>query len=252
MTIDRESHISMYSQIASLLESAISSGELQPDQKIPTEAELMEIYNVSRMTARLAIQSLHEKGLVVRKQGKGTFVIGSLLSQELGGMDAFYDSFIAKDLEAKLIEMKVMDTPEDIYGILGDQFEKTLYFKRIYLRKDEIYGFSHVYLPVELSKTITWEIAEKNSGYGLLIKYIGLELKLANLSLRAFPSTKEQADLLEIQPSDPILRLSRTTYTPDDKPIEHLRLFLRSDTCEFNITVPGNFSIVNGIRETTT
>jgi GntR family transcriptional regulator len=251
MSIDRESHISMYSQIASLLESAIKAGELAPDQKIPTEAELMETYSVSRMTARLAIQSLHEKGLVVRKQGKGTFVIGSLIRQELGGMEGFYDSFLAKDLEAKLIEMKVMDTPQEVSEILGEAFNKSLFLKRIYLRKDEVYGFSHVYLPVELAKTVTWEVAENHSGYSLLTKHTGYELKNANLAIRAFPSTQEQADVLEVQAGDPILRLSRTTFTPDDKPIEHLKLFLRSDTCEFNITVPGHFSIVNGIRDAT-
>ena len=79
--IDRTSHISMYAQIAAILESAIQLGELQPDQKIPTEAELMETYNVSRMTSRQAIEILHEKGLVVRKQGKGIFVLVQCLNK---------------------------------------------------------------------------------------------------------------------------------------------------------------------------
>ena len=250
MSIDRESPISMYSQIAALLEKAIQSGELKPDQKIPTEAEIMETYQVSRMTARLAINALYEKGLVVRKQGKGTFVADPILHQELGRMEGFYDSFLAKDLKPKLKEMKVMDTPEDIREILGEPFSKTLYLKRSYYKDDQIYGYCHFYMPVDLSKTVTWEMAETNSGYSLLTKHAGYVLKYANLSIRAVAATREHMEDLQISQGDPVLCLSRTSYTQDDKPIEHLKLYLRSDTCEFNIKVPGFFSIMNGIRDT--
>jgi GntR family transcriptional regulator len=249
--IDRISHISMYAQIAAILESAIHSGELQPDQKIPTEAELMEKYNVSRMTARQAIQILHEKGLVVRKQGKGTFVIGPMLRQELGGMEAFYDSFLQKDLKPKLLEMKVTDTPDDVIEILGDRFVQSLYLKRIYYRNDEIYGFSLMYLPVELASSVTWQLAETNAGYSLLTKHAGYSLKNANLTIRALPANKEQAEIFNIRRKEPLLQLSRTSYTTDEQPIEHIKLYLRSDRCEFNITVPGNFLLVDGIRNTT-
>ncbi|SEC01141.1 GntR family transcriptional regulator [Paenibacillus sp. GP183] len=249
--IDRTSHVSMYAQIAAILESAIHSGELQPNQKVPTEAELMETYNVSRMTARQAIEILHEKGLVVRKQGKGTFVTGPMLRQELGGMEAFYDSFLKKELEPKLLEMKVTDTPDDVMEILGDHFAQTLFLKRVYYRNDEIYGFSLMYLPVELASSVTWQLAEKNAGYSLLTKHAGYSLKNANLTIRALPANKEQAEILNIRPKQPLLQLSRTSYTSEEQPIEHIKLHLRSDRCEFNIDVPGNYLLVDGIRNTT-
>jgi GntR family transcriptional regulator len=146
------------------------------------------------------------------------------------------------------MEIKVIYTPEEIYDILG--LNRTLFLKRCYLRKNEIYGFSHMYMLSNLSTSVTWDIAEKNSGYSLLTKYGGYQLKNANLAIRAFPGKKEHVETLKIRPNSPILSLSRTTYTRDDRPIEHLQLFLRADTCEFNISVPSNFSIVNGIRET--
>jgi GntR family transcriptional regulator len=247
--IDRTSHISMYAQIAAILESAIQLGELQPDQKIPTEAELMETYNVSRMTSRQAIEILHEKGLVVRKQGKGTFVIGPMLKQELGGMEAFYDSFLQKDLEPKLLEMKVTDTPEDVISLLGEQFTQSLFLKRMYYREEEIYGFSLMYLPVELASTVTWQLAEQNAGYTLLTKHGGYTLKNANLTIRALSANKEQAELLKIPAKEPLIQLSRTSFTVEQQPIEHIKLYLRSDLCELNMNVPGNSFLVDGIRK---
>lgn len=247
--IDRASHISMYAQIAAILESAIQLGELQPDQKIPTEAELMETYNVSRMTSRQAIEILHEKGLVVRKQGKGTFVIGPMLKQELGGMEAFYDSFLQKDLVPKLLEMKVTDTPDDVVSILGEQFTQSLFLKRIYYRDEEIFGFSLMYLPVSLASTVTWQLAEQNAGYTLLTKHGGYSLKNASLTIRSLSANKEQAELLKIPAKDPLLQLSRTSFTAEEQPIEHIKLYLRSDLCELNMNVPGNSFLVDGIRK---
>jgi GntR family transcriptional regulator len=238
----------MYTQIANHLEDAILSGELKPNQKLPTEAELMKTYDVSRMTARMAVQNLHEKGLVVRKQGKGTFVIDSLLHHDLGTMEAFYDSFKAQDIEAELVEMKVIETPIEVSAHLGDEFKRSLYFKRLYKRKNVVLGFANVYLPEDLSQTVTWHLAEKHSGYSLLSKYSGYELITADLSIRAFPSTEEEAGIINLTPPEPILRLSRTTYTTGNKPIEFLSLVLRSDTCEFKFSVPGNFSIEKGIH----
>jgi DNA-binding GntR family transcriptional regulator len=249
--INRDSHISMYLQIANHFEQEILSESLKPNQKLPTEAEIMKSYDVSRITARLALQNLLEKGLVVRKQGKGTFVVDSLLRHELGAMEGVFDSFKAQDIEAKLIEMKVIETPAHVNEYLGDEWEKTLYFRRLYRRKNITLGYSNVYLPEELAQTITWDAAEKLSGYSILTKIAEYNLKHANISIRAHPNTEEQAQILQINQSVPIISLSRITYSVDDKPIEHLSLNLRSDKCEFNFSVPRNFSIDRGIRDTT-
>ncbi|WP_127583923.1 GntR family transcriptional regulator [Paenibacillus koleovorans] len=248
--IDRESHISMYTQIANLLEAKIKSGEWKPDDKIPTESEIMETYQVSRVTARLAISSLDEKGLVVRKQGKGTFVAHSYVNQDLATLEGFYDSMIAKDFEPKLLEMRVVDTPEELAEKLGESFKRALFFKRSYLRQNAIHAYSHVYLPIEMAKTITWEIAEQNSGYTMLTQMGGFEIKLAQLAIRAIAANREQAETLEIEQGEPLLCLSRTSLGSSNITVEHTKIFLRSDTSEFTISIPTGVSMLNGIRNT--
>ena len=72
--INPDSMIPMYKQIVNLLNEKIEKGELKPGDKLPSEAELMEAYSVSRITIRSAISELEEDGLVIRSRGKGTFI----------------------------------------------------------------------------------------------------------------------------------------------------------------------------------
>lgn len=72
--INPDSMIPMYKQIINILNEQIENGELNPGDKLPSEAELMERYQVSRITIRSAISELEEDGLVVRSRGKGTFI----------------------------------------------------------------------------------------------------------------------------------------------------------------------------------
>lgn len=250
MAIERDSHISMYKQIANVLEEAIYSGQLKPNQKLPTEVELMDQFNVSRVTARTALQSLFEKGLVIRKQGKGTFVNDAPIHHELDSFEGFYGSFTSKNMNAVLMDMKLDDTPEDVRKILGQDFNRSFWIRRHYMRDDDMIGFGNGYYPKELAQYVTWSQAEQNSMYTLLTKYLPFELKHTTLSIRAFPSTEEQAKLLGIEPHDPVLLLSRTIITTDNNPISHLRFILRADTNEFNITLPNPFSLFNGIQKT--
>lgn len=72
--IDRHADRPPYRQIADQLRAALDGGDLEPGDKLPSEAELMQHYGVARMTARQAIQELRSEGRVVAEQGRGVFV----------------------------------------------------------------------------------------------------------------------------------------------------------------------------------
>lgn len=73
-TIDRTADRAPFRQIADDLRAAITSGELQPGDRLPSEAILMQHYGVARMTARSAVSVLRIEGLVRAEQGRGVFV----------------------------------------------------------------------------------------------------------------------------------------------------------------------------------
>lgn len=72
--VNPDSMTPMYKQIIDILSRKMDEGELKPGDRIPSEAELMQTYHVSRITVRSAINELEEDGMVVRSRGKGTFV----------------------------------------------------------------------------------------------------------------------------------------------------------------------------------
>ena len=73
-TLNRNSAVPLYLQLADELRHKIVSGEWQPEQRIPSENELNQIYSISRMTIRQVLGKLVDEGLVFRVHGKGTFV----------------------------------------------------------------------------------------------------------------------------------------------------------------------------------
>jgi GntR family transcriptional regulator len=74
--VDRDADRPVYKQIADILRAAITGGELAPGDRIPSEADLMARYGVSRMTARAAVQILTIEGLVGPEHGRGVYVRG--------------------------------------------------------------------------------------------------------------------------------------------------------------------------------
>ena len=73
-TLSLDSDIPLYSQLVSIVKRNISAGTLQTGDLLPSEAELCKTFEISRSTVRQAIGALESEGLVVRKQGRGTFV----------------------------------------------------------------------------------------------------------------------------------------------------------------------------------
>ncbi|PIJ50067.1 MULTISPECIES: GntR family transcriptional regulator [unclassified Erwinia] len=79
----------MYIQIKEYLRSRILEGSYSPNQKMPSESEMMDAFSVSRITIRQALNDLQSEGLVFKVHGKGTFVAGPRATQDLGQLQGF-------------------------------------------------------------------------------------------------------------------------------------------------------------------
>lgn len=95
MTIlKHDTSIPLHQQLSETLRRDIQTGKYTPGQKIPTEMELSNIYGVSRVTIRSALDSLVKSGLLIRKRGKGTFVAYSRMSRSIANDISFSDMCI--------------------------------------------------------------------------------------------------------------------------------------------------------------
>lgn len=72
--LNEDSLTPLYQQLMEDIKTSLAEGKYMPDEKIPSEPELSELYHVSRITVRRAIEELCTEGYLVKKQGKGTYV----------------------------------------------------------------------------------------------------------------------------------------------------------------------------------
>lgn len=87
--LDPQSIVPLYKQLKDLLLQEIKEGIYKANQKIPTELELSEKYQISRMTVRKALAELVEEGVLAKKQGKGTFVQEEKMTEDLSSPNSF-------------------------------------------------------------------------------------------------------------------------------------------------------------------
>ena len=85
MRLNEGSLTPLYQQLMEDIKCAIEEGRYQPEEKIPSESELSELYSVSRITVRRAVDELCAQGYLVKKQGKGTYVGRAKLQRKLPG-----------------------------------------------------------------------------------------------------------------------------------------------------------------------
>lgn len=217
----------LYRQIKNLILQGLASGEWRPGEAIPSEAELAVRFNVSQGTVRKAIDEMAAENLVVRKQGKGTYVASHndpraffrflrVVPNE-GGV-AVPQSVPLECWRAKagLEAARILEIP---LGASINIVRRLLRFDAKPVVLDEIY------LPGEVFQGLTLEVLQDNqdSLYTLFETRFGVRMIRAEERIRAVAADRASAELLTVEEGSPLLSVERVTYTYGDKPVEWRR-----------------------------
>jgi GntR family transcriptional regulator len=238
----RKSSIPMYQQISEVIQKEIEEGVYKEGTKIPTEQELMDQFNVSRTTVRLAVADILEKGLIEKKQGKGTFVRKSAVYQRLDGFRGLYETFVESGIvpETLLLEYEVGETTPSIYKALhlevGAPVKKIV--RMAHINENPIV-VAKISLHPQVADLLTLEEAKVNPIHLTLEKKLGVPIRKAHFEISAENSTKKVAETLLIKEGDAVLRAERILFTDSGNPVEHSILWFRSDAYRFTIDLPG-------------
>lgn len=133
--LEKKSQSPLYQQLMLRLKNDISAGVYPAGARIPSEQQLCETYSVSRVTVRKAILDLVQEGLLVRKQGKGTFVAGMRMQRDLRHVTSFTDACAQRGqkAETRLISAQLVTASAEDAGQLGLSEDEPL-FELIRLR----------------------------------------------------------------------------------------------------------------------
>ena len=214
----------LYIQVKKRITESLVVGEWAPGNSIPSEVELAKKYNVSQGTVRKAIDDLAADKILIRKQGKGTFV--STHNEEniqLRFLRLTEKSGMKEKLENKLISFEKEKATNQIAKALGVNTSSTLIsIKRLLTFNGCPLILDLIKIPSVYFRGLTAEkIIEKNgSMYRMYETDFGIQMLHADEKIKAVSANKESSLMLNISEYSPLLSVERLSYTYDEKPIE--------------------------------
>jgi DNA-binding GntR family transcriptional regulator len=221
LSVDRSSPVPLYFQLSQQLEAAIEHGTLTPGSLLGNEIELAARLGLSRPTVRQAIQSLVDKGLLVRRRGVGTQVVHSQVKRPLE-LSSLYD-----DLEAagqrpatKVLVNTVVAATAEIAAALGVAEGSDVHqVERLRLAHGEPMAYLCNYLPPALLDLDTPQL--ETTGLYRMMRAAGITLHSARQSIGARAATAAEAERLAEQEGAPLLTMQRVTFDDTGRAVEY-------------------------------
>jgi len=227
----------LYQQIKVLILQSLQDGEWKPGDVIPSEMELAARFRVSQGTVRKAIDELAAENLVVRRQGKGTFVATHAEQQVqyrfLRLLPDSGDSSKEGPAQRRIIECKRLRAPADIARALGLRSgDAVLHVRRVLSFQQVPTIQEDLWLPAAPFKGLTAERLDSYRGpmYALFETEFGVRMVRAEERIRALAASEPACELLKVKAGEPLLSVERTAFTYNDLPMELRRGLYRTDT----------------------
>lgn len=214
----------LYDQIKVLLTQSLIGGEWRPGDMIPSEIELAGRFKVSQGTVRKAIDSLAGENILIRRQGKGTFVATHdteviklrflRLTSASGQKEVLQNEFIscvkskADGNIAKILDVKASASTIEVKRLLSFSGRPLIY--------------DHIVLPAAPFKGLNSNSVLENNGsmYSMYETQFGIRMIRAEERLKAVGASKEVAAALGLDVGFPLLSIERVSFTYGDKPME--------------------------------
>jgi len=227
----------LYQQIKGLILQSLEAGEWKPGEAIPSEMDLATRFRVSQGTVRKAIDELAAENLLLRRQGKGTFVATHaeqhVQYRFLKLMPDTGDQGSEGPAERTVLECRRLRASADVARALslraGDavmQVRRTLAFGGVPTILEDLW------LPGNTFKGLTAAQMAGYSGptYAMFEVEFGVRMVRADEKIRAVIADAQQAALLKVARGTPLLSVERVSYTYNDVPMELRRGLYRTDS----------------------
>ena len=214
----------LYDQIKVLLTQSLIGGEWRPGDMIPSEIELAQRFKVSQGTVRKAIDSLAAENILIRRQGKGTFVATHnqddvrlrflRLTAESGQKELLQNEFLSCEKSkanahtGKVLEIKTGATTIEVKRLLTFSGRPLIY--------------DHIVVPAAPFKGLNRAKVEESNGsmYSMYESQFGIRMIRAEERIKAVAASADIASALGLKEGYPLLSVERVSFTYGDKPME--------------------------------
>lgn len=230
------SEVPLYSQLIGIVKRAITSGGVEAGTLLPSEAELCDVYHISRNTVRQAIGMLEEDGFVVRKRGKGTFVADPAMRRK--HVEYSFTTEISqqgKTPSSILAGFSVEPASPQIREIMGlGEGERVYRFTRVRNVDGSPLILETSYYPEYIYPNLTREMVQTHSFYSLLY-HVGIVPVSARDSYESVTLGAREAKLLKYRPGAPAFLHKRRTIGQNGRVYEYTTSYMRADRMKLDV-----------------
>jgi len=242
----------LYFQIGQIIRSKILTGEFSPGEQIPTEKELSEVFQVSSITTRQAILNLVEEGLLVRRQGKGTFVSKKIRGDTPLQLKGSINDLITEALkthEVKVLDIIKLKTPERVAKLLNiGERDEVIKVRRTTTLNRVPTSYIINYLPLDIGEKIRKEDLRKSPMLQILMDKIKIPLQGGIQYIEAIAADYEISSALSVSILSPILYVETIIFATKKRPVDFVQTFSRTDLHKLSVKLSVKKGPGKGIR----
>jgi GntR family transcriptional regulator len=231
VAIDLNVRSPRYAQVFVAMRDWIMQGAYAPGDRLPSEGELSDLFGVSRITIRSAVEMLEKEALVERIQGRGTFVCeraGNTPTR--GDLSELVRRLRALDVRSKLGEVSIRTTQADDNVVRDLQIapgDSVIHVSYARLRDNEVIGVTDIYVPQSLNVEITSE--DLASPSPVMLESKGVEVLGAHQVIGAALADSLLSSKLGVPVGSPVVRVSLLVLDTASRPVELLLAHYRAD-----------------------
>jgi GntR family transcriptional regulator len=219
-----------YRKIQNAVQRQIESGRLRPGDAVESERALAKLHRVSLMTARHALAALEREGLVQRRRGAGTFVAPPKI--HFNKLMSFTEQMASRNLPArsKILHFDLVNGEQEVGARLSLPPEaRLLKIERLRLGADDPFALEICFLPASDFPGLMRAHTERGSLFSVLQQKYEVALSYADEEVDATAADRRTAQLLQIAPGSPLLRIRQVLYSTRAKPVIYVTGLYPSD-----------------------
>lgn len=235
-----------YIELYDILRKDIENGTYPPDSFLPTENELLELYQVSKTTIRHAVQLLREENLVEVRQGFGTRVLPSQnppvpapkfrAAGHQVSLAVTYDAPPdASVTNTKSVTDSVPASAECAKALGIREGDMVWRIQRIQRIDSKIFGYMVNYISMDLAPDLSVHGEITLHLYSHLEKLYGVRTQTSDEAVQPVIAGFKESQYLQVEAGTPLLMLSRTAKDPEGRPVEYCETVIRPDI--FHLTI---------------
>lgn len=234
--LSKNSSVPLYQQLINEIKTQIAQGQLKENDKIPTETELSQIYDISRITVRKAIELLVEDEILIKRQGIGSFVAALKLNRNANGFMGFTQSCLADGRKpgTKLLTADLADpTLTDKENLMLEDCEKIIRIIRLRLVDDYPVMLEENHFPTKYAFLFGKDL---NSSLYQILNEAGIQMSRGVKQFGICYANEIEEQMLHVKKGTALLMVKDISYDSEGNPVHTCKSVINPERYKFMVT----------------